>query len=95
MEPELTVVRDHAAAIAALAKVDRTHPRSGAIWLRRDGVSPAGSRLRVLVETADRGWVIAIDVPWPGGEGEISHIVEPRAIPDCPVDPVTGKAVRR
>lgn len=66
-------------------------PRPGAIWLRRDGVSEDKSRLRVLVETADRGWVIAIDVPWPGGEGEISHIVEPRGIASAPVDPVTSK----
>lgn len=81
------ILREHYGA----ARVPDASPRSGAIWLRRDGVSPDGSRLRVLVETADRGWVIAIDVPWPGGEGDISHIVEPRAIPDCPVDPVTRK----
>lgn len=66
-----------------------------AIWLRRDGVSETGSRLRVLVETPDRGRIIAIDVPWPGGEGEISVIAEPRGFAGRPVDPVTSKAAER
>lgn len=59
---------------------------AGAIWLRKDGVGP-GARLRVLVETPDRGWVVAIDELAPSdGEYEISHIVEPSGINSAPKD---------
>lgn len=50
------------------------------VWLRR-----SGDRLLVLVEATKGQWVVGIDVPWPGGDCEISHIWEghtDRARPD-------------
>lgn len=58
---------------AILRRSDRRTPArvNHPIWLRR-----AADRLQVMVEIPDRGWVLAIDGPWPGGDCEISHIWE-------------------
>jgi hypothetical protein len=60
---------------------DRTVAISG-VWLRR-----RGDRAQVLVEHDGR-WRLLADEPL---SGHFSHIIEARAIPDRPLDPVTER----
>ena len=64
---------------------DRSARVHEAVWLRG---GKASNRLQVLVETRGRGWVVAIDEPWPGGESEVSHIVESDGIDNSRRDPL-------
>lgn len=52
-----------------MSELKNTQP----VWLLG---GKASGRLQVLVEVPGRGWVLAIDERWPGGEEEISHIWE-------------------
>lgn len=61
---------------------------SAAVWLRG---GKADGRLQVLVEVPGRGWVVAINERWPGGEEEISHVCGPLGIEGAPVDKVSAR----